>query len=204
VRADVRKQVEEETAEERGKAESRRARVLAHPDIAVLLCRPPLNMTHPQMWSGYIPPRYHMGKPNPTPVRTQILAILNKVVEREEWLAKRGKTAPETITDKTLQILHICLGEYGIDDRDEKLRYLSTSAGRTITTSREMHEEEGQYAIGILRQLIIAEKELENATEPEPDAREVVSEVTGTRLTGGADGAWPTEAADTDDADPPY
>jgi hypothetical protein len=35
----------------------RRERVLAHPDLAAALCRPPLGFAQPQMWTGFVPPR---------------------------------------------------------------------------------------------------------------------------------------------------
>lgn len=38
--------------------QQRRARVLAHPDLAARLTQPPLNYTRPEQWTGYVPPRF--------------------------------------------------------------------------------------------------------------------------------------------------
>ncbi|MGN6243727.1 MAG: hypothetical protein ACTHQ3_08635 [Motilibacteraceae bacterium] len=40
----------------RAECETRRARILKHPDIAADLTKPPLNYSRPDAWSGYIPP----------------------------------------------------------------------------------------------------------------------------------------------------
>lgn len=36
----------------------RRARVLAHPDVAIMLTWPPLSFPSPELWTGYVPPAW--------------------------------------------------------------------------------------------------------------------------------------------------
>lgn len=73
--------------EARARCAARRARVLAHPDIARRLCNPPMNYPAPEYWTGYIPPaRIDSGqgeKPNTSPIRQQLLDIVYAVAERE-------------------------------------------------------------------------------------------------------------------------
>lgn len=38
-------------------AQARRARVLAHPDLAEALTEQPIGYARPEQWSGYVPPR---------------------------------------------------------------------------------------------------------------------------------------------------
>lgn len=196
MRPDIHTQVDEESAEEKAICQARRDRVLAHPDIAALLCRPPFSASNPLFWSGYIPPKYHQGKVNDSPVRKQLIRICEMVAERE---ANPTPVAPEIIADKTLQILHIHLGEYGITVREDKLDYLSAATGRTVESSRDLTEEEGRWATEVLRGLIKAERLKNEAGDQAGDAP-VVSEVVGERVAGGADGAWPAE----DGGEPPY
>lgn len=40
-----------------GGSHERRARVLSHPDLVKRLTEPPLRMTDPNRWTGWIPPR---------------------------------------------------------------------------------------------------------------------------------------------------
>ena len=89
----------------------RRERVLAHPDLAEALTRPPLDFPEPGMWNGYIPPREgHWAEPetlhsparyfaggfrnpkglrtgptelNDSPCREALLAIWAEVVRRD-------------------------------------------------------------------------------------------------------------------------
>lgn len=170
MRPDIRRQYSEETAEETAQAMSRRERVLKFPDLAELLCRPPLNLTNPLFWSGYIPPRYHQGAPNDSPVRKQLVAICNMVAEREAQLAAgEPPVAPEPITDDQLTKLHACLGDYGISDRNEKLLFLSAEVGRTIASSKEIHKAEAILLIDKIETLIRLEDEhnLGNPANPE-------------------------------------
>lgn len=67
---------------------ARRARVLAHPDIAVRLTERPMNYPAPEFWTGYIPPaKRGDDRPNPSPIRRQLLDICQAVAERERELA---------------------------------------------------------------------------------------------------------------------
>lgn len=197
MRPDIQRQVAEESGEERAKCQERRDRVLKYPDIAALLTRAPLSLPDPLFWSGYIPPRYWREKPNDSPVRAQLIAICNMVAKRDEELAAGGApVAPELATDKQLQILHICLDEYGIRDKPEKLMYLSAEVGRTIhESSRELSGVEVVAATNKLRQLI----KLDNA--PPPTTSEVTGdtsyEVHDQARPGPAGGAAP--AGDADD-----
>lgn len=43
-------------AQARAAAQARRARVLAHPDLADRLTEQPLSYTRPDQWNGYVPP----------------------------------------------------------------------------------------------------------------------------------------------------
>lgn len=72
--------------EARQQAARRRARVLAHPDIAAQLTR--LGHERPDNWSDYVPPKiaYYADGTSPandSPVRRELVAILNAVAERE-------------------------------------------------------------------------------------------------------------------------
>lgn len=174
MRPDIRRQVEEETEEHRATAQARRERVLAHPDIAELLTHPPLSLPSPLFWSGFVPLKYHQDRYNDSPVRQQLLAILNMVLKREEEIAAGGRPAiaPELVTEKTLQIMHIHFDEFGIRDRDEKLQYLAAELDRPkIESSKELSEAEALAITNKLRQLI--------KLDQHADALQGISEVTG-------------------------
>lgn len=70
--------------------EARRARVLAHPDIAKRLCDFPLRASTPEMWTGFVPPAevptVNGWKRNESPIRRQIIAILKAVEAAENEL----------------------------------------------------------------------------------------------------------------------
>jgi len=92
--------------------QTRRARVLAHPDIAARLTWPPLDFTDPRKWNGYVPPAtgpYGEARPDPTsrtgwddsgvdeapndsPRRAALMDILRAVVDRENTVP--GSTEP--------------------------------------------------------------------------------------------------------------
>lgn len=79
-------------------AAARRERVLKQPDLARLLCEPPLSLPTPEMWTGYIPPaevpnnsEFRPYKPNKSPIRRQLIEVCNLVAERESAEAE----APE-------------------------------------------------------------------------------------------------------------
>lgn len=63
---------------------NRLARVKAHPDLADRLCQS-LGYARLDQWSGYVPPaRDADQRPNDSPVRAELVAILRAVAEREQ------------------------------------------------------------------------------------------------------------------------
>lgn len=73
--------------QEQQKCRDRRRRVLAHPDIAIRLTHPPMRYPSPEMWTGFIPPALISSgagdKPNKSPIRKQLIAIVQAVADRE-------------------------------------------------------------------------------------------------------------------------
>lgn len=67
----------------------RRALVLRHPDLAQHLCDPPLKCPAPEAWTGYLPPELWNGRTNDSPIRTQLLAIVQAADSRA-----RARAAP--------------------------------------------------------------------------------------------------------------
>jgi hypothetical protein len=67
----------------------RRAAVLAHPDLAALLCQPPLGYSSPDKWNGFIPPRFlppdskGIVQPNASPGRAVLVAISAEALDRD-------------------------------------------------------------------------------------------------------------------------
>lgn len=200
MRPDIQRQVDEESADEHEKCQARRTRVLAHPDIAARLCLPPFELTKPEYWNGYIPPQYHMGKPNNSPVRKQLLDICWAVQKREENPGEdRPPVAPEYITTKQLTMLHICLEEYGITDRGEKLLYLTGEIDREVESSKELHKDEASRLIDKLTQLVKLEMERNDEAETTAEVPAVDSEP---GHHGDAGGTGPTDWGE--DGEPPY
>lgn len=64
--------------------------VLRYPDIAAKLTAPPLKHSRPEVWNGSVPgpylPEREDGtvRPNRSPVRAQLLAILTEAAERSD------------------------------------------------------------------------------------------------------------------------
>lgn len=69
-------------AERRQLSESRRARVLAHPDLAIKLTAAPLDYTEPGRWSGYVPPRMWAEQLNNSPRRAALVDICAEAAKR--------------------------------------------------------------------------------------------------------------------------
>lgn len=75
----------------RGRRENdqRRTRVLKHPDLAALLCQPPLPWTSPEHWNGFVPPRFLPSdasgnvRPNDSPERAVLVEICTEAARRE-------------------------------------------------------------------------------------------------------------------------
>lgn len=63
---------------------ARRARVLAHPDIAAALTRRPLSYAKPEDWNGYVPPSTWRERRNDSPQRVALIELCNAVAEREQ------------------------------------------------------------------------------------------------------------------------
>lgn len=77
--------------------------VLRYPDIAAKLCAPPLRHSRPDVWNGSLPGPYlpegadGRVRPNRSPVRAQLLAILHEAAERADAETKaRPATNPES------------------------------------------------------------------------------------------------------------
>lgn len=159
-------QWESYAAEEHRKNQARRTRVLAHPDLAQRLCDRPYSLPTPEMWTGYVPPDLWRERHNDSPIRAQIIAVMNAVKARED---ETVPIAPELITAKQEPLLAICLSEYGITDPSEQLMWLTSFLGRDITSSSELHKDEASAAIDRLTALVRQEQE---ATDETSIARE--------------------------------
>jgi hypothetical protein len=65
----------------------RRKAVLAHPDLAEKLMDPPLKMSSPEKWTGYVPSptveAKHHQDANPSPYRAQLVAIVRVAEQRD-------------------------------------------------------------------------------------------------------------------------
>jgi hypothetical protein len=70
------------------RAAERRARVLAHPDLAELLTVREVGYARPEQWTGYIPPATWNGEHNDSPRRATLTAIAAEAM-------RRGKVAIE-------------------------------------------------------------------------------------------------------------
>lgn len=76
-------------ASSKRECQERRARVLAHPDLAARLKEPPLSLSDPARWNGYIPPRTLPDKANgsaranDSAVRRQLVDIASEALARE-------------------------------------------------------------------------------------------------------------------------
>lgn len=85
----------------RAECHRRRARVLAHPDIAHRLTRPPLGFKQPEQWTGYIPPEIHGDRRNDSQRRVALVQIMQAVAAREveaaETAAAEAGPAPDPV-----------------------------------------------------------------------------------------------------------
>lgn len=94
----------EAKAESKKESKARRARVLAHKDLTDRLKEPPLRLSNPTRWSGWIPPRLlaeescahcgtssdrrcrnrpHRARVNDSPIRRQLVDIATEAMTRE-------------------------------------------------------------------------------------------------------------------------
>lgn len=67
----------------RAECDARRARVLAHADLAARLTEPPLSYTQPQQWTGYVPPRTWGERLNTSPQRAALVEICTEAMCRD-------------------------------------------------------------------------------------------------------------------------
>jgi hypothetical protein len=90
-------------AKSKRESQARRGRVLAHEDLAQRLTTPPLRLSSPRRWSGWIPPRTlaedacthcerdnrrcsglpHRARVNDSPVRRQLVDIATEAMTRD-------------------------------------------------------------------------------------------------------------------------
>lgn len=102
-RAEMNRQWRTAMANSRAESAARRARVLAHEDLAKRLTEPPLRLSNPQRWSGWIPPRTlaedtcaecardrracrgrpHLARVNDSPYRRALVEIAAEALRRE-------------------------------------------------------------------------------------------------------------------------
>jgi hypothetical protein len=97
---------QEARARSKQESSARQARVLAHPDLARRLTDPPLKLSDPGRWSGWIPPKTlaeeackscdggdprpacrgwpHRSRLNDSPVRRQLVEIAAEAMRREQ------------------------------------------------------------------------------------------------------------------------
>lgn len=151
--------------------QDRRARVLAHPEIAARLTRPPFTFKFPEQWGGYIPPKVieRGGQlvENPSPQRRALIEICNAVVEAERRqvvappateTAEPAEPDPELptsrVTERQLKHLHIRYADAGITDRDNKLAFASEVTGRPIESTRDLSRIEAAHVISAINTVI--------------------------------------------------
>lgn len=70
-------------AEALARSKDRRARVLAHPDLAGTLTKPPLDYARADQWTGYVPPATWSGSMNDSPRRTALVMVCAEALKRE-------------------------------------------------------------------------------------------------------------------------
>lgn len=142
--------------------QARRDRVLAHPDIAAKLTKPPLNYSKPEIWNGYIPPATTGAlvgaRTNSSVVRKALIAICNEVVEREQSPdAPRQQVHPDelpgSITRAQLTKLQILLKECGLDDRADRLSYCLATTDHEVESTRELSKRDAMRVIDALERL---------------------------------------------------
>ncbi len=64
-------------------AQQRRARVLAHPDLAERLCSSPLDYRAPEQWTGFVPPRLWGDQLNTSPQRRALVNLAAEALRRK-------------------------------------------------------------------------------------------------------------------------
>lgn len=154
-------------AEARKRCRARRARVLAHPQIAAKLTQPPLRYRDPSFWTGYIPPKIIEGPSGPienrSPERRALIEICNEVIEAERQAAAGGEiqtaASPGSVTGPQLTRLHIMFAEAQITERADKLDYCQVQTGRPIESTKQLSQNEASIVMDMLAAIIEMEKQ---------------------------------------------
>lgn len=79
---DLRTYLRDLQAEARATNARQRALVLAQPDLAAQLLEPPTALERADQWTGYIPGNHWDGRPNRSPVREQLAALVAEAERR--------------------------------------------------------------------------------------------------------------------------
>jgi hypothetical protein len=79
---DLRTYLRDLQAEARSNNNRLKALVLAHPDLAAQLLEKPLAFERPEQWSGYIAGNHWDGRPNRSPYREQLAALVAEAERR--------------------------------------------------------------------------------------------------------------------------
>jgi hypothetical protein len=101
--ADWRKLYTQIAAQEAENNRRNRELVLRYPDIAAKLCHLPLHLSRPGNWNGSLPGPYlpetvrGVFPPNRSPVRAQLISIINEAAERADAESKTAAT-PKALT----------------------------------------------------------------------------------------------------------
>lgn len=69
--------------------EENRRSVLAYRDLAERLCQPPIGLTRPDQWTGYVPPAHTDLGPNRSPIREALAEIVAEAAARDDARARR-------------------------------------------------------------------------------------------------------------------
>lgn len=83
-RRSMRAALESARAEAREQAAQRRARVLAHADLADRLTAPPLGYARPEQWNGYVPPATWQEARNGSARRAALVELCAEALRREQ------------------------------------------------------------------------------------------------------------------------
>jgi hypothetical protein len=102
--ADWRKLYTQIAAQEAENNRRNRELVLRYPDIAAKLCHPPLHLSRPGNWNGSLPGPYlpettrGVFPPNRSPVRAQLISIINEAAERADHDSRATTAEPKALT----------------------------------------------------------------------------------------------------------
>jgi hypothetical protein len=88
----------------RRECQERRARLLAHPDLARRLCGPPWNFKRPEQWTGFVPPATYGAQVNSSPFRAALVELLTDLEAREREQAEDARASAGMGTDRGSEI----------------------------------------------------------------------------------------------------